>query len=285
MALITLSDGRYLAYAEYGDSAGKPLFFFHGTPGSRFFHPPLEITIQLGVRLICIDRPGYGESTFQPGRCILDWPLDIVQFADALKIDKFFVAGHSGGGPYTLACAYSLPERVIRAVTLSGAGLVDVPDATRGMTWINRLGFKFSRYLPWNLQRLIVWFIYREKCADPVQAMARQDGHRPLADDKLLAIPEIRQLCLESEVEAYRPGMIGFAWDIRLITRPWGFRCEKIHIPVFLWHGTADNMTSLPMAHHLAGSIPGCKATICENEAHLLLFPHWKDILTQLTSG
>src|SRR3989344_8029758 len=33
---ISLKDGRILAYAEYGDPKGKPLFFFHGWPSSRF---------------------------------------------------------------------------------------------------------------------------------------------------------------------------------------------------------------------------------------------------------
>ena len=58
MTTITLSDSRTLGYAEYGHPHGRPVFFFHGTPGSRFFRPPDEITAQLGVRLICLDRPG-----------------------------------------------------------------------------------------------------------------------------------------------------------------------------------------------------------------------------------
>jgi len=33
--VLRLSDGRRLGYAEYGDPAGAPLLFFHGTPGSR----------------------------------------------------------------------------------------------------------------------------------------------------------------------------------------------------------------------------------------------------------
>lgn len=77
---ILLSDGRTLAYAEYGalslskgsDPRGAPVFFFHGIPGSRIFRPPDEITAKMGVRLICVDRPGYGLSSFQPSRAILD---------------------------------------------------------------------------------------------------------------------------------------------------------------------------------------------------------------------
>jgi len=33
---IKLKDGRKFGYIEYGDPKGKPVFFFHGWPGSRF---------------------------------------------------------------------------------------------------------------------------------------------------------------------------------------------------------------------------------------------------------
>jgi pimeloyl-ACP methyl ester carboxylesterase len=230
-----------------------------------------------------VDRPGYGESTFQPGRRILDLSGDISQLADHLGIDSFAVAGHSGGGPYALVCAHQLPGRVCKAAVLSGAGQVDAQGATLGMTPLNWFGFKFGQYIPWPLGRLIAWIVFHERCADPAKALDHETGHRPPADDKLMAKLEIRQICLESELEAFRPGMLGFAWDIRLITRPWGFRLEDILVPVYLWHGTSDNLTSIPMARNIASRIPNCKITICENEAHLLLFPHWEEILTQLS--
>ena len=282
---FTLSDGRLLAYTEYGDPAGKPVFFFHGTPGSHFFRPSDAITRKLGVRLICTDRPGYGASTFQPGRRLLDWPVDIARLADALGIGRFAVAGHSGGGPHTLACAYALADRLTAAATLSGAGPVDAPGATEGMNTLNRFGFKFGQYVPWPFWRIMIRWIYRERFNNPGKSMDRENGRRPPADDALISQPEVREACLQSEVEAFRPGMEGFAWDARLITRPWGFPLEGIKVPVFLWHGTADDLTSIPMARYMAGKIPNGKLTICEGEAHLLLFPHWEEILTTLTKG
>ena len=284
MTTITLSDGRSLTCAEYGDLHGKPVFFFHGSPGSCYFRPPDEVTSRLGVRLICVDRPGYGESTFQPGRCLLDWPVDITQLADSLGIDQFAVAGHSGGGPHSLACAHDLPDRITAAATLCGAGPVETPGATVGMTSLNRFGFKFGRYFPWPLGRLITWFVFRERCADPSRVMDREIGLRPPADDELIARPEIRQACLQSELEAFRHGLKAMSWDVRLITRRWGFRLEDIRTPVFIWHGTADNVTSDTMAKYLAAKIPHSRLTLCEGEGHLLLFPHWEEILTQLTS-
>jgi pimeloyl-ACP methyl ester carboxylesterase len=266
MSTITLTDGRTLAYAEYGDPRGKPVFFFHGTPGSRLFHPPDEVTARVGVRLITVDRPGYGESTFQPNRRLLDWPNDIAQLAGALGINKFAVVGHSGGGPHTLACAYALPDRVIAAATIAGAGPIETPGATDDMIPLNKFGFKYGQYMPWPIGRTITSLIF----------------HRPPADQEIMDRPEIRDLCIRTEVEAFRPGIKGMAWDVRLITRPWGFNLEEINIPVRLWHGTADNVTSIRMAQYMAGKIPNSQLTVCPNEGHMLLIPHWEEILTQL---
>ncbi len=97
---LTLRDGRTLGYAEYGDPRGTPVFLCHGTPGSRLDrHPDETIATSLGVRLIVPDRPGYGLSSFQTGRSLLDWPADLDQLADSLGIGRFAVVGVSGGDP------------------------------------------------------------------------------------------------------------------------------------------------------------------------------------------
>jgi pimeloyl-ACP methyl ester carboxylesterase len=282
MNFITLANNRLLAYTEYGLSDGYPVFFFHGTPGSRLFCPSEEITTKSGVRLIAVDRPGYGGSTFQPNRHILDWTDDITKLADALCIDKFAIAGHSGGGPYTAACAYAFPGRVTAAAILSGAGPVDAPLDLQGMTTMYRIGFRFARYIPWLLGRLMIGLIYSQRYTNPARAMDLEIGRRPAADDALIAIPEIREICIRSDIEGFRQGLRGLAWDIRLITRPWGFRLEEISVSVYLWHGSEDNLTTLSMARYIAEKIPNCKPTYCTGEGHLLLIPHWKEILAQL---
>jgi pimeloyl-ACP methyl ester carboxylesterase len=76
---IRLRDGRLLAYAEFGDPSGIPLLFCHGWGDSRLTrHPDDARTAALGIRLITVDRPGFGRSDFQPRRTLLDWPADIV---------------------------------------------------------------------------------------------------------------------------------------------------------------------------------------------------------------
>ena len=110
---LRLSDGRALGYAQYGDPEGRPLFFSHGTPGSRTLAQLFDAGARRdGVRLIAPERPGFGRSDFLPDRTFADWPDDVSELADALGFDRFAVAGSSGGGPYAAACAWKLPERL-----------------------------------------------------------------------------------------------------------------------------------------------------------------------------
>jgi pimeloyl-ACP methyl ester carboxylesterase len=150
------------------------------------------------------------------------------------------------------------------------------------MAPVNRFAFKFGRYLPWSVGYAITRRIFRVVAADPTKAIDRDKETRPLVDNEILDTPEIRDLCIQSDVEAYRHGLLAFAWDIRLITRPWGFPLEGIKVPVHLWHGTADNSTSIKMARYMAEKIPNGRFTVCEGEGHMLLIPRWEEILKTL---
>jgi pimeloyl-ACP methyl ester carboxylesterase len=282
MPTMTLKDGRVFAYGEYGMPNGKPVFFIHGTPGSHLFHPHDEITKKLGIRLITTTRAGYGESTFQRGRRLLDFPSDIAQLADHLGIDKFSIVGHSGGGPHTLACAYDMPERILSAATLSGMGPVDAPGASEGLIGLNKFGITFGRVIPWFLAQALIWLFFHVRREDPEKFFDSEFGKRPPADDEIMKDPEVRKLCIDCERYAFQQGIKGYAWDTRILLLPWGFNLSRINVPVHLWHGTADNITSVPMAKAIANQIPGSKITILPSEGHMLLIPNWEKILRDL---
>src|SRR4029453_3352204 len=84
--VLTLRDGRALAHAEWGALQGRPLMLFHGRPGSRLFCPDEDATNAAGVRLITIDRPGYGRSDPNPGRTLLDWADDVEELTHLLEL-------------------------------------------------------------------------------------------------------------------------------------------------------------------------------------------------------
>ena len=111
--LCELPDGRRLAYAQWGDLLGMPVFYCHGFPGSRLeAHLGDAAARRLGIRLIAPDRPGFGESTLQPHRRLSDWPDDLIALADSLELDRFHLLGVSGGGPYALACGQLIGARI-----------------------------------------------------------------------------------------------------------------------------------------------------------------------------
>ena len=126
---VTANGGRTIAFTEWGDLDGFPVFILHGTPGSRFSrHYDESLYTQVGARIITYDRPGYGGSDRHRGRRVVDCVADVAAIADELGIERFAVAGGSGGGPHSLATAARLPERATRAACMVGPVPFDTPD-------------------------------------------------------------------------------------------------------------------------------------------------------------
>jgi pimeloyl-ACP methyl ester carboxylesterase len=281
---ITLRDGRTLGYTEYGVPNGKPVMFCHGTPGSRrFHHPDAAIATALGIRLIAADRPGYGLSTFQRGRRLLDWPDDLAQLADALGVDRFAVVGLSGGGPHTLACAYKLVGRLTRVGLVASTAPFDIPSATEGMAKDNQRYLAITRHAPFLALRVLYSWAVRAELRNPEAWLQSQSVQLAEADRAVRASAAWRQMELDNVREAYRQGALGHAWEGRLFTRPWGFRAQDIVAAVHLWQGEADTLVPVTMGRYLASAIPSCIPVFLPDVGHLSLFyNHWRDILAAM---
>jgi len=280
---LTLRDGRQLGYAEFGDPAGRPLFFFHGMPGSRLEGGLADSAAkELGVRVIAADRPGYGLSDFQPKRTFLDWPGDVVALADSLGIERLAVAGVSGGGPYVAACALKIPERLDAAGIIAGVGPFDQPDATEGMSGMNRFLFGLARRAPW-LAKLPMWVMSKGAGSERlVRQMARA---MPAPDQAAIRRPEVWDLFKRDAAESFRRGSRAAAWETLMYARPWGFRLEDITMDVHLWQGELDKNVPPSMGRYQAGALPRCHATFYPDEGHIsLAVNHMEEILTVLVN-
>jgi pimeloyl-ACP methyl ester carboxylesterase len=278
---VRLQDGRSLAYATWGDPQGKPLFLFHGSPSSRLFRPSESVTASAGVRLITVDRPGYGRSTFQEGRTILDWPHDVAALADAMGLDSFTVVGHSSGGPYTLACASVMRQRIERVgVVSSVVSLDEITAAYDDLDDDERELVDLARGDPSEASRRIEasarWLL-----EDP-EAFLR--APRPEPDRVLLEDAEVRAMFVEMIRESVRSGLAGHAWNEVIERRPWGFSLKDIEMEVHVWHGVQDHY--IPRAHieEMASVLPRCRATFYPDEAHGMIIARWEDILRTLIS-
>jgi pimeloyl-ACP methyl ester carboxylesterase len=266
---VRLHDGRRLCYCEWGQADGSPVLHCHGGPGCRLECWGGEgAYARAGVRLITIDRPGIGRSDRKAGRTLLDWPVDVVQLADALAVGRFAVMGHSMGGAYALACGYDLPERVTAVGLIGCVPPLDRPGG------IEQLGtaryWKTARERPAVMRASYAGLTVATRLAPPV-------GHRLFfrhaskADRAVVDRPEVRQRFRATLLEAARPGAGGLVEDMRVLMRPWGFRPEELPVDVRLWQGDGDAHVPRSVGEFYAATMPRCRPTFVNGEGHFSL--------------
>ena len=280
-AQVTLADGRTLSYADYGPQSGTPVFYFHGFPGSRLDWRIVAdddaMLEELGIRVIAPDRPGYGQSDFQRGRDLLDWPDDVAQLADTLGIASFSVLGLSGGGPYAAACAYKLPQRVVKIGMVSSMGPADAPGTTDGVSWMLP---GMSPIVRRPILRLTAMGLRK----DPGEFVERSKASMAEVDAVLLGDPRIAEVFAAGLVEAFRQGIRAANRDARIYTRPWGFELQEIKTEVYLWHGGQDLNVPVSVARYIADLVPGAQAKVIPTDGHLTLSRNQlREILTTLS--
>ena len=277
--VMQLPDGRELAWLEVGDPAGPAVFVFHGTPGSRlqvsFDEEPINAA---QVRFVAVDRPGYGHSTFQPGRTLADWALDVSSLADHLNIDTFSVIGISGGGPHAAACARFLPDRVMGAGIVSGVGPLVETGAEDGMMGLNKGIVRLARrsqhlaYPPFAISG----YVFRRWPEMALRAAPRQ---LPPCDIEVLNRPKVKSAFMEDYRRFSSTSARAAAQDFHLFATDWGFRLEDITPPVNVWHGDQDRNVPFSHGRLQADRIPGARMHECPGEGHLLVVDHLAEIL------
>jgi len=273
---IQLPDGRQLGYGEYGLQGGSPVLFFHGAPGSGRIHTDMgEIAEQCGVRLIAVDRPGYGVSDSHRGRTFLSWVKDISVLMDALKISQFSIIGFSAGTPYSLACAYGLPERVKKIALVSTLAPVSVPGVMEGMSPMARGLYELAQKDPSGLSAAFAAVAPTARAL--LEAMSASAGEW----DKKILLNRASAFELEY-TQTLLNGIEGLASDFILNAGDWGFPIEKIEAEVYLWSGGIDQNTPPSMTHYMAALLCNSHVYILENEGHFVLYAHWAEILNHM---
>lgn len=269
---ITLPDGRTLAAAEWGDPDGIPYLGIHGTPGGRigWWKDP-GIYRRFGLRRITYDRPGYGDSTRHRGRRVIDAVSDIEHLTEALGIDRFLVAGGSGGGPHALACAALLPDRVIRC----HASVSVAPFDAEGLDWL--AGMTEGNVKEFGAA------VQGEDAAREVCNPLRDIGLDRLAQNRVDWMGDDYDLS-EADREQMRkhivrvrahianglaPGVDGWVDDLLVFVQPWGFDVESIRVPVLLTYGRTDVLVPAAHGDWLAAHIPGAEAWVDDESGHM----------------
>ena len=280
---VVLSDGRSLSFARFGNPEGRPVFYFHGFPGSRL-EPQSnhEAFLKAGIQLLALDRPGMGKSTRKSKRKLLDWPDDVVEVAKILNLEKFSILGVSGGGPYALACARAIPGYLNRVTVACGIGPMDAPNSTSGMMLSNRIMFRYGRFFP-PLVRLSVYLLVRQLSSKPVKGFDKFVKGLPEVDRLILSNSTGKETVLESAMEGVRQGSGPLLDEISIYSRSWGFKLEDISIPVSFFQGELDIDVPASMARYQASLIPSSEANFYPADGHFsLLTNHIDEIIASL---
>ncbi|MCP4205242.1 MAG: alpha/beta hydrolase [bacterium] len=278
-----LLDGRQICFAEYGNPKGRPLILVHGTPNSRLLWDfMLDPDSMSDLRMIAPDRPGYGQTEYVHGVTTLEnWPGDLTALTDSLGLDKFAVYGASGGGPYTLACAWKIPERLTAVGVFGSVGPL-TPETIQGAAGPVRALWAKAPKVPglFKLQmRLFAWLakrapgLYRKMILSEFSEKDREDYER------LGVGPQIQA----SRNEGYRQKGIGVWYDVMLPAN-WPIPLNEITTKVRLWHGEEDISAPLAMGRYIAEHIPDCEATFIKGAGHFWIFEHLTEMLMELAS-
>lgn len=277
---IQLRDGRNLQYAEYGDPRGQPVLYIHGILGCRYERLPDDaVTRQAGIRLITVDRPGFGLSDFSAENGYLEFADDLLELLDHLNIKKVSILGLSVGAIYACAFAYKNPQRIKRIAMVSATPPFRSFADFEGIPASLKLLIAFSIYLP-SVARMISEIAVKNACKNPLKFFSNIPVGR--SDRIILTNSELAQHLQDCLLAGSDKNYQGFVHDIMLSAEPWPFAPEDISIKIDFWHGTDDTHSPLNRIRPVIEAVPNKQLHTIEEGGHFLIYAHWWKILQSL---
>ena len=287
-AIVTADDGRRLDVRINGPEDAPVVIDQTGTPSDGRLHAEtVEAGTERGLRHVSYARPGYAASDRDEGRSVADCAADVAAIADTLGIERFYVAGGSGGGPHALACAALLPDRVIAAATVAGAA----PHDAEGLDWREGMGEENLEEMGLAEQGADTLTPWMEAQVEDMRESTPDDLLKILGD--LVSEPDRAALTGDYARESHASllasvsnGVFGWLDDDLAFVRAWGFDLDSIRIPVSIWHGREDRFVPLSHGEWLAANVPGARSHLLENEGHISLSRHrYGDVLDELLAA
>ena len=273
---LRLDDGRSVTFLDMGKPDGIPVFGLHGTPGSRFkFRGAHATAMALGIRLIALDRWGYGGSD-APSHASLDaYAFDLSACADAVGVDRFGLIGVSGGGPYAAIAAHCLRARVTRVGLVSPVGPM-IGTGRRQAGLFHRLSFRVAPRIPGAMRA--TFEVYRLMARHmPMATVALAMARAPAADHAIMSDTKLRSAMARSFAVGLSRSTRGAVIDMELFSRDW--RAMPLGPDVArLWVGTDDGNVPVNAARTLARMTNAYLVEI-ERGGHYWMETAWNEVL------
>lgn len=278
---VAARDGRTLAYVEVGDPDGPLVIHNHGGPSSRLEARLFASSASRNrLRLICVDRPGIGQSSQQKKRTYAGWADDLLAIADALGAHEFGVTGWSEGGPWALAAAAYIDSRRLRHVSsIAGGSYGTFGDnwAADQLSKADAMGGYLAMHFPpgFRLMYAILGLTakrFRRSYADQLRKIVNN------YDRQILLRPDVEAAFCDASAECFAQGSDGLVRDSQLLYRRWAFDVATIQRPVHMWQGTDDRLVTASINRTVADRMPGAVWHLVEGAGHFVAVGSGDDV-------
>lgn len=282
MASVTVAEGRTLAYDDVGDPVGPVVVYLHGTPDSRLGRPADDGATAAGVRLLAVDRPGFGDSDPDPGAGLAALGADLGALLDALGVTRAILVGWSAGGLAALAAARVLGGRAAAVgciAPLPPAEAYDDPEVVATLGAGRQMFLQLAAEVaPVDLAEELVPYLVPEPLdLDVARAHVLEEAGEVGRLELAQAPGSVAALAagLQASVRQGRQGLVDDV--VRQLER--GLDLGRVAAPVRLFHGTADHLSPPAVGTWLVAHLPHAVLDLTPGAGHHLLFPRWRGML------
>ena len=225
-----------LAYNDFGKENSFPILVQHGTMASI---KDIGFFDELGkyARVICVARPGYGESSPYILKNILEYGEIINKLIEELSIEKFDVLGPSAGAIYGYAIAKACPDKTRNIFVYSGTPALYDEEVRKNWP------FPISEEITVEDSQKIAFEVFFANFSE-------EDKKQDTIKDSMAN------------------NCFGEGQNLRLRFKNWGFTLSEIKAKVCMQHSKEDNVLSYIMAERTAKLLNDCELELLEKGDH-----------------
>ncbi|MDQ3645952.1 MAG: alpha/beta hydrolase [Actinomycetota bacterium] len=276
---------RKVGFLARGPDDGRVVLYLHGAPGSRReqYWVPDEVLDRFEVRLVSVDRSGYGKSDpltgGRPGRV-----GDFLAVLDHFSVERAPVIGVSSGGSFALTLASIAPDRIERVILSSAQMPYDDPDAIAGLDPLMSEGLDDARAGRGPRLEALFEEMRTELLQDPVGALGPALTTMSERERELIDRPWFHDFLSEDIKEGVRMSIEGYIEDELSSVRAFEIDPTTVACAVRAVHGELDDWEPLPNLRRILDRLPDSQIFVLEGLNHFgpLLYP---DLVISLAVG
>lgn len=228
--LIIYSSGRKIFFSVSGDESGLPVLFINGAGMDGTLSFCSDLLKKSGIKLISLDRPGFGQSDFDENKSFESITNDISELLKKLKISKIDAVAFSQGAPFLYALCKN--ELIAHAVVVSGQ------DDFQYVTTQKKISKDFLSFINsvcdeknfiQNLEKFSAADFYNFVVSTSSEIDKKTYLH-PVFSNKFLR-------CLENGIGK---SFQAYCQDLKLCLSPWPFNIEEIKTQIVHVYGAND---------------------------------------------